>query len=108
IRARRIDVDYASHTHHVEQLRDHLAQQLAGITPKPADIPFHSTVSGNRLDTTRLDADYWYTNLRQPVLLEPTIRDLATHGHHAYIEISPHPVLTPAIEETLDTQTPTH
>uniref|UniRef100_UPI000525BEDB acyltransferase domain-containing protein n=1 Tax=Streptomyces novaecaesareae TaxID=68244 RepID=UPI000525BEDB len=33
IRARRIDVDYASHTHHVEQLRDHLAQQLAGITP---------------------------------------------------------------------------
>ncbi|MFD7454163.1 SDR family NAD(P)-dependent oxidoreductase [Kitasatospora sp. NPDC059827] len=107
IRARRIDVDYASHTHHVEQLRDHLAEQLTGITPKPGDIPFYSTVTGERIDTTRLDADYWYTNLRQPVLLEPTLRDLATHGHTSYLEISPHPVLTPAIEETLDTAAPT-
>ncbi|MFD9691742.1 type I polyketide synthase [Kitasatospora sp. NPDC059088] len=107
IRARRIDVDYASHTHHVEQLRDHLATELAGITPKPADIPFYSTVTGERIDTTQLNADYWYTNLRQPVLLTQALNSALTDGHTTFIEASPHPVLTPAIEETLDTTTPT-
>ncbi|MFC5661359.1 type I polyketide synthase [Kitasatospora misakiensis] len=104
IRARRIDVDYASHTHHVEAIRDHLAQQLADITPTEASIPLYSTVTGNRHDTTTLTTDYWYTNLRQPVLLTQALQTAHHSGHTTYIEISPHPVLTPAIEETLDTQ----
>ncbi|MFE6489924.1 acyltransferase domain-containing protein, partial [Streptomyces sp. NPDC057757] len=107
IRARRIDVDYASHTHHVETIRQHLATELAGITPTEATIPFYSTVTGERIDTTHLNADYWYTNLRQPVLLTDALRSALTDGHTTYLEISPHPVLTPAIEETLDTTTPT-
>ncbi|MFI9325425.1 alpha/beta fold hydrolase, partial [Kitasatospora aureofaciens] len=107
IRARRIDVDYASHTHHVEQLHDHLTQQLADITPREATIPLYSTVTGTPLDTTQLNAHYWYTNLRQPVLLTQALQTAQHDGHTTYLEISPHPVLTPAIEETLDTETPT-
>nr|WP_052707690.1 type I polyketide synthase [Streptomyces rubellomurinus] len=102
IRARRIDVDYASHSPHVEAIEARLAEALAGIAPKPAAVPFYSTVTGGWLDTTALDAAYWYTNLRRPVLLEPAVRDLAAQGHAAFVEVSPHPVLTPAIEETLD------
>ncbi|KJS52325.1 hypothetical protein VM98_32170, partial [Streptomyces rubellomurinus subsp. indigoferus] len=102
IRARRIDVDYASHSPHVEAIEARLAEALAGIAPKPAAVPFYSTVTGGWLDTTALDAAYWYTNLRRPVLLEPAVRDLASQGHAAFVEVSPHPVLTPAIEETLD------
>ncbi|MEV6975262.1 beta-ketoacyl synthase N-terminal-like domain-containing protein [Kitasatospora sp. NPDC093806] len=102
IRARRIDVDYASHTHHVEAIREDLSQQLAGITPVTASIPFYSTVTGALIDTTKLTADYWYTNLRQPVLLTDTLQAAHNDGHHVYIETSPHPVLTPAIDDTLD------
>ncbi|MFB7668740.1 SDR family NAD(P)-dependent oxidoreductase [Kitasatospora sp. NPDC056138] len=101
IHARRIDVDYASHTHHVEQLRDHLTTQLADITPRPATTAFYSTVTGTLLDTTRLDNHYWYNNLRQPVRLTDALHTAHTNGHHAFIETSPHPVLTPAIGETL-------
>ncbi|WP_340556932.1 type I polyketide synthase [Streptomyces sp. GSL17-111] len=103
IRARRIDVDYASHTHHIETLKTHLATSLTDITPQPSKIPFYSTVTGTTLDTTQLTGDYWYTNLRQPVLLTQTTQHAHTQGHTAYIEISPHPILTPALETTLET-----
>ena len=33
--------------------------------PRPAEIPFYSTVTGEPLDTTELDAEYWYRNLRR-------------------------------------------
>ncbi|MFB7668739.1 type I polyketide synthase, partial [Kitasatospora sp. NPDC056138] len=101
IHARRIDVDYASHTHHVEQLHHHLTTQLADITPQPTTTAFYSTLTGTLLDTTQLDNHYWYNNLRQPVRLTDALHTAHTNGHTTYLEISPHPVLTPAIEETL-------
>ncbi|WP_326691542.1 SDR family NAD(P)-dependent oxidoreductase [Streptomyces sp. NBC_01795] len=100
IRARTIDVDYASHSPHIEDLRPALHKALKTLTPRPAEIPFYSTLTGTRLDTTQLTADYWYRNLRHPVLLEQTLRLLHEEGHHTYIETSPHPVLTTPIQDT--------
>ncbi|MGC0421378.1 SDR family NAD(P)-dependent oxidoreductase [Embleya sp. AB8] len=101
IRARRIAVDYASHSHHVEPLRNQLLTQLAPITPQPAHTPFHSTLTTTHIqDTTTLNAQYWYDNLRNPVLLQPTIERLTEDGHRIYLESSPHPVLTHAITDT--------
>ncbi|WP_372453071.1 type I polyketide synthase, partial [Actinomadura parmotrematis] len=54
VRARRIAVDYASHTSHVESIKDELADLLSGIAPQPARIPFFSTVEARWLDTTHL------------------------------------------------------
>ncbi|WNM49183.1 SDR family NAD(P)-dependent oxidoreductase [Kitasatospora sp. CM 4170] len=105
IRARRIDVDYASHSPHVEAIQADLATQLAGLTPQAASVPFYSTVTGGLIDTRQLDAAYWYTNLRQTVRFTDATHAAHTNGHTTYIEASPHPVLTPAIEETLDTET---
>uniref|UniRef100_UPI0016752C73 type I polyketide synthase n=1 Tax=Streptomyces phaeofaciens TaxID=68254 RepID=UPI0016752C73 len=102
IRARRIDVDYASHTAHVEAIESDLAEALKGITPHTSTVPFYSTVTGEPIDTAQLDAGYWYTNLRQTVLLEPTLKRLTEDGHTSYLECSPHPVLVPAIDETTD------
>nr|URG42898.1 PieA6 [Streptomyces conglobatus] len=102
VRARRIDVDYASHSPHVEAIEDELAAALAPVAPRASEVPFFSTVTEDWLDTTGLDASYWYTNLRQTVRLEPAVRALARQGHTAFAEISPHPVLTAAIEETLE------
>ncbi|MFF9587413.1 SDR family NAD(P)-dependent oxidoreductase [Streptomyces achromogenes] len=103
VRARRVPVDYASHTPHMEALKARLADLLDGVTAHPAQVPFHSTLTGELLDdTTRLDARYWYDNLRGTVRLEPAVRALAATGHRVFIEVSPHPVLTAAIGETLD------
>ncbi|MFH9041854.1 type I polyketide synthase [Streptomyces sp. NPDC017966] len=102
VRHRRIPVDYASHSAHVEEIRDRLADVLAGTRPRPARVPFHSTVTAAPLDTTGLDADYWYRNLRQTVRFEETVRALADTGHTAFVEISAHPVLVAGVEEVLD------
>ncbi|MFF8729242.1 SDR family NAD(P)-dependent oxidoreductase [Streptomyces sp. NPDC015171] len=101
-RAKRLPVDYASHSAHVESIRERLLADLADIRPRPAEVPFYSTVTGARLDTTGLDAGYWYTNLRQSVLFEPTTRTLLDAGYGVFVECAPHPVLLHSIEETAD------
>ncbi|UCM87945.1 type I polyketide synthase [Streptomyces marincola] len=94
-------VDFASHSPHVEGIRERLLDQLAGVTPRSCDIAFWSTVTGTAIDTAGLDADYWYTNLREPVLLETTLRAMADAGFGTFVESSPHPVLTLGLRETL-------
>ncbi|EAU61906.1 oxidoreductase, zinc-binding dehydrogenase family, partial [Stigmatella aurantiaca DW4/3-1] len=100
--SRRVRVDYASHGPQVETIRDELLDVLAGIQPAAVDLPFVSTVNGQRLDGTQLDADYWYRNLRQTVHFADAVKQLVAEGHHVFVEVSPHPVLTMAVKDTLE------
>ncbi|RSD10704.1 type I polyketide synthase [Amycolatopsis eburnea] len=95
IRAKRVPVDYASHSAQVEQLRDELREVLAPITPRQGEIAFISTVTGEWNET--LDAEYWYTNLRSTVRLDTAVERLKSEGFGTFIEASPHPVLTMAL-----------
>ncbi|MGW3404946.1 type I polyketide synthase, partial [Streptomyces zhihengii] len=45
VRVRRIAVDYASHSSHVESIRDELLEVLAPVAPRSATVPFYSTVT---------------------------------------------------------------
>ncbi|MFF5760875.1 type I polyketide synthase [Streptomyces longwoodensis] len=101
VRARRIPVDYASHSAQVESIRDTVLQAATGIKPQPTAVPLYSTVTGEPIDGTQLDADYWYTNLRHTVRFEETVRALLGDDHNAFIEATAHPVLTMAVEETV-------
>ncbi|MEV5976427.1 amino acid adenylation domain-containing protein [Streptomyces sp. NPDC052114] len=100
IRARRIPVDYASHSAHVERIRDRILADLADLAPRSGSVPFHSTVTGQVLDTAGLDAAYWYENLRTTVRFAPVVDALLADGHLTFVECSPHPVLAFGIEET--------
>ncbi|RFS81056.1 SDR family NAD(P)-dependent oxidoreductase, partial [Actinomadura spongiicola] len=102
LRARVIDVDYASHTPHIEPLRDELLELLDGIEPRAAEVAFYSTLTGDRFDTTGLDADYWYRNLRGTVRFHEATQALIAHGHGVFIETGPHPVMTAAISGALE------
>ncbi len=101
IRARRIDVDYASHSVHVDAIRADLAAALQHIAPRSSPVAFYSTVTGALLDTGALNADYWYQSIRQTVQFERAVRAASDAGHQVFIESSPHPVLIAGIEETL-------
>ncbi|NUU22693.1 MAG: type I polyketide synthase, partial [Streptomycetaceae bacterium] len=95
IQTRLIPVDYASHSPHIDPLRDRILSDLADLAPRQAHTPFWSTVSATPVDdTTTLNADYWYTNLRNPVRLHDTVTRLLESGHGHFVESSPHPVLT--------------
>ncbi|MEU8365338.1 beta-ketoacyl synthase N-terminal-like domain-containing protein, partial [Nonomuraea sp. NPDC048882] len=99
VRTNRIQpLDYASHCPLVEPLQDRLGDLLSGLSPRTAHIPFCSTVTGEPIDTRRIDAAYWYTNLRSPVLFRQAVEHLAGTGHGLFVEVTAHPVLTYAIE----------
>ncbi|PJJ06450.1 8,8a-deoxyoleandolide synthase [Streptomyces sp. 2333.5] len=102
VRARRIEVDYASHSAHVESIREELLEVLAPVVPRPAEVPLFSTVRGAWLDTAEMDAGYWFTNLRRAVEFAPAIEALTAAGHRTFVEVSPHPVLTVPLQETVE------
>jgi acyl transferase domain-containing protein len=100
--AMRIPVNYASHSAHVEALRETLRESLSGLQPRTGEIVFISAVTGAGLDSSILDGDYWFANLRQPVLFEQAVRWAYEHGYRTFIESSRHPVLTVGIQESLE------
>ncbi|WP_245881841.1 type I polyketide synthase, partial [Streptomyces milbemycinicus] len=102
VRARRVPVDYASHTSHVERIEGKLAGLLAGLEPQPSRIPMYSTVDRGWLGDTLVDAHYWYRNLRQTVHFESAVEALVAQEYGAFVEVSAHPVLTMSIQEALE------
>lgn len=106
IEAKKIAVDYASHSAHVEVVKDDLDRVLSGVSARSGAVDFYSAVTGTRMDASQLGSAYWYDNLRRPVLFTNAIRALADDGFRAFIEISAHPVLVQGIQETLDDAMP--
>ncbi len=101
LRARRIDVDYASHSLAVEAIRGHLAEALSDIEPRSSRTVFFSTVTGAQLDTAVLDADYWFRNTRQTVEFDQAVRAASQSGYRTFVECSPHPALVGGVEDTV-------
>ncbi|WP_345597770.1 SDR family NAD(P)-dependent oxidoreductase, partial [Streptomyces marokkonensis] len=101
VRARRVAVDYASHSAEVEAVEAELLGALGKVEARRGDVPLYSTVTGELLDTLEMDAAYWYRNLRRTVRFAEAVAAAAEDGTHAVIEISPHPVLTAAVADGL-------
>ncbi|MET9890342.1 SDR family NAD(P)-dependent oxidoreductase [Streptomyces sp. NPDC006465] len=93
---RRLDVDYASHSARVEPLRATILDELDGVTASPTTVAWYSTVTGEPV-TEELEADYWYTNLREPVRFAPALERMTADGYRHFVELSPHPSLVTAV-----------
>jgi phthiocerol/phenolphthiocerol synthesis type-I polyketide synthase C len=78
-----------------------LRRALAHLEPDEAKIPFHSTVTGGHLSGKLLNAEYWWRNIREPVLFEKAIKGMVREGVHIFVEIGPHSVLRRYIQECL-------
>ncbi len=103
VRVREVPVDYASHTRHVEDIEELLAQVLGGVTAHAPAVPFYSTVTGGWVaDEGVLDSGYWYRNLRERVGFGPAVADLLGQGFGAFVEVSAHPVLMQPITDLVD------
>ncbi|MET9713675.1 type I polyketide synthase [Nocardiopsis alba] len=102
VHVRRIHDDVAGHSPHVDPLREDLLAALADITPRPTRVPLYSTVTGERIEGTALNAEHWFENLRRTVLFEPGVRALHDAGFSAFVEVSAHPVTTYGIQQTVE------
>ncbi|MEV5315450.1 beta-ketoacyl synthase N-terminal-like domain-containing protein, partial [Streptomyces sp. NPDC052610] len=108
VRARRVAADFPVHVHQVDAIMERLLRDVGTIRPKPAAIPFYSAARGTRLPTEELDGPYWAHQLRDPVRFEAAVRALVADGFHVFLEAGPHPVLTPAVQDILDSEQDTH
>ncbi|MGB8795709.1 MAG: type I polyketide synthase [Mycobacterium sp.] len=105
--ARRIEVDVASHHPTVDPILPELRSALAGLAPVAPTIPLISTVGHTNGAAPAFDADYWVANLRNPVRFSQAVTAAVdSHGNHTFVEVSPHPLLTHAIGETLGSASP--
>jgi phthiocerol/phenolphthiocerol synthesis type-I polyketide synthase A len=99
--ARRIEVDVASHHPIIDPVLPQLRAALADLTPRRAAIPVITTTRNHTPSGTIVfDADYWAANLRNPVRFSHAIT-AAGADYGTFVEVSPHPVLTHAISDTL-------
>ncbi|NIM40823.1 MAG: SDR family NAD(P)-dependent oxidoreductase [Hydrogenophaga sp.] len=97
---RLVKVDVASHSPQMQPLADALGAELADLRPAETSVPLYATVLARRADGGELGAAYWAANLRQPVRFAQTLARALEDGIGAAIELGPHPVLLPAMQQT--------
>ncbi|MET7641790.1 SDR family NAD(P)-dependent oxidoreductase [Streptomyces sp. NPDC005438] len=94
-------VEFASHCPLMEPVAAELWRLQSSLRPRATAIPMISSVTGEVVAGDRLDAEYWASNLTQPVLFDTAVTALAETGHNVFVELSPHPMLTDAVGERL-------
>ncbi|WP_031113388.1 acyltransferase domain-containing protein, partial [Streptomyces sp. NRRL S-146] len=99
--ARVMRVVGAGHSPQVDGLLPELVDALSGVRGRRPRVPVHSTVLDDPRGDCLFDAAHWAANLRRPVRLDRALASAAAHGHTAFVEISPHPVLTGAVADTV-------
>ncbi|TYB49112.1 type I polyketide synthase [Actinomadura chibensis] len=106
--ARMVRAEGAGHSPQVDPLLPELRDLLSGVGTDPGDpladgITLYTTALDDpRASSGKLDADYWAANLRNPVRLADAVAAAADDGFRTFIEVNAHPILAPAIGETLE------
>ena len=96
---RLVKVDVASHSPAMEPLAAELGAELTTLRPSEAQVPVYSTVFGGATEGTGMGAEYWARNLREPVLFSTAIGCMVQDGITGFLELSPHPVLLPSVQQ---------
>lgn len=103
---RMLPVTVPYHGPQMDALHDELLAALVDLSPGAATTPMVSTVTGQWQDGRPCDAGYWWRNVRRPVRFAPALDRLVADGCALFVELSPHPVLAPAIQECLHASGP--
>ena len=98
----RLDLQYAFHSPAMDSMAAELPRALAHLEPEKSSIPFYSTVTGAPLSGESLDADYWWRNVREPVLLQQAMQSMARDGINIFVEVGPHSSLRRYLLECLE------
>ncbi|WP_433226071.1 type I polyketide synthase [Actinomadura formosensis] len=107
ITVRRVASDVAFHSPQMDAIAAELAVAAGDLEPAEPFLPMYSTALADPSALTgpvprvALDGAYWAANLRNPVRLAGAVAAAAADGHRAFLEISPHPVVTHSVTETL-------
>ncbi|MFD3613624.1 SDR family NAD(P)-dependent oxidoreductase, partial [Streptomyces atroolivaceus] len=99
-RLRRLDVSHAFHSPLMEPMLDEFRSVLARLTFARPVVPMVSTVTGELAADDITSPDYWVRHAREAVRFQDAVR-AAESRVDAFLEISPHAVLSRPLEDSL-------
>jgi acyl transferase domain-containing protein/acyl carrier protein len=101
IEVRTLKLDKGFHSSRVEPVLDSLEAYAEGITYHPPSIPLARNVEGE-IGAIPPSARYWREHARRPVRFTQCVRAVAKLGIGHFLEVGPHPALSPMVAQTLD------
>lgn len=99
--ARMVAGDVPFHGPRMDPLEAEILEALAGITPLVPATTMYSPVTGAVITSAVHGPDYWWRNVRQPVLFADAARLAIADGHRAFLELGPNPVLGYSVQSCL-------
>jgi acyl transferase domain-containing protein/NADPH:quinone reductase-like Zn-dependent oxidoreductase/acyl carrier protein len=94
-----LDINYPFHHPIIDSAREGFLADLPAIEPQSAACTFVSTVTGGIYDGKGLDPEYWWHNVREPVLFRSAAETALDLGCNLFIEISPRTILSNYVSE---------
>lgn len=91
----------AGHSAQVDPVMPLITQALSGLVPDEPAIPVYTTVLDDARKPPAFDAEYWAANARKPVRFTDAVTAAAEDDHRVFLEVSPHPIVTQSVTETL-------
>ncbi len=98
---RKVALNYPFHSKLIEPVQLPFRNAIGNIIATSTDIPFISTVSGAVIEGPELTADYWWRNLRDPVLFFKAVATAIDLGADVFIEIGPKPILQSYVRQVV-------
>ena len=105
---RRLVVDVAYHSHHMNLVAKEYRASIAHLPPPvPTNVRFHSSLHGQLIDGTELQSNYWVDNLTCPVRFSEALQSMLEpvgehkHGVNMLVELGPHSGLQGPIKQVL-------
>ena len=108
--ARRLKVDVAYHSYHMEEIVEDYLKAIKTIEVRSRDdsVKYFSSLEGQRTQLKTLDARYWCQNMTNPVQFHQAMQAMCANGHNnsveaidMLIETGPHSSLKTPIHEIL-------
>lgn len=106
--ARRLAVDTAYHSHHMNLVAKDYTESLRKLqTPRSSEVLFHSSLLGRVATYLDLDATYWVQNLTCAVRFDEAVQSMcvptgdAKAGVNLLVELGPHAALQGPLKQTL-------
>jgi phthiocerol/phenolphthiocerol synthesis type-I polyketide synthase C len=103
IATRPLTIAYPYHSPMMDRIESEFRGMLGDVAiSRPENAMFISTVTGVPMRDATLDADYWWTNIRQEVAFHQAIGSALEHGANLFVEIAPRSVLARTIAVIAD------
>ncbi|WP_169568011.1 type I polyketide synthase [Sneathiella limimaris] len=90
---KKLDLEYPFHSSLMDPVEDEILTNLAKLSPENGSGTLISTVTGQEISGEELTANYWWRNIRKPVLFDQAINSAWDQGCRMFLEIGPKAIL---------------